>query len=196
VTLFMNTPTMLTFFRLACIPLFVLVFYASIAHHHLLAACVFALAAFTDYLDGYLARQWSQVTRFGSFLDPVVDKLMIIAGLLLLVDSYHEPWLTIAAYIIIIREVAVSALREWMAQVGSRQKVNVKVIARIKTLIQMFAITGLILLQGYVSPGLKIFFAVMLYIAVALTIWSMIIYLKAAWFDLSADKPIEDNMRE
>ena len=144
-------------------------------------AFVFLFAAITDWFDGYLARALNQTSAFGRFLDPVADKLMVAAALVVLVQSQPTIWIVIPAIVIISREIAISALREWMAELGKRANVAVSQIGKWKTTAQMTSITVLLVQH----PLLNYLGYVLLYIAVVLTIWSMLIYLKAAWPDLS-----------
>jgi CDP-diacylglycerol--glycerol-3-phosphate 3-phosphatidyltransferase len=148
---------------------------------NLLSAAIFGLAALTDWLDGYLARRLKQSSVFGAFLDPVADKLMVAVALVLLVQDNPTMLFTIPAAIIIGREIAISALREWMSEIGARARVAVSVIGKIKTTAQMVAI----LLLLYKTP-LGVFPShdigmILLYIAAILTLWSMMVYMKAAW---------------
>lgn len=189
-----NIPTLLTLARIGLIPLFVGIFYLHSWWGNLLAAFVFLIAALTDYLDGYLARRWNQTTRFGAFLDPVADKLMVASALVLLVEYHGTPWLAVPAIVIICREIAVSALREWMAEIGQRATVAVSRIGKVKTVVQMTAITLLLAFEPGFDEGRRIIFTwffvfnyVLLYAATALTLWSMAIYLKAAWPHLHHD---------
>jgi CDP-diacylglycerol--glycerol-3-phosphate 3-phosphatidyltransferase/cardiolipin synthase len=180
-----NVPNILTMARVILIPFFVLAFYLPVSWHHTLAAALFGLAALTDWFDGYLARRLSQTSPFGAFMDPVADKLMVAAALVMLVQSNPTVWFTLAAVIIIGREIAISALREWMAELGERGKVSVSVVGKFKTTAQMIAIL-LLLYHHPIGPipvweiGL-----VLLYVAAALTLWSMVVYLRAAWPMLS-----------
>ena len=139
-------------------------------------------AALTDLLDGYLARKLQQTSAFGAFLDPVADKLMVTVVLVLLVQAHPTPWLAVPAAVIIGREVAVSALREWMAELGRRTQVGVALVGKIKTVVQMCAL----LLMLYRDDLLDIFptYTVgftLLYMAAVLTLWSMVVYIRAAW---------------
>ena len=188
----LTVPNILTLTRIAVIPLFVLVFFLPFDWARPISAAIFAIAAFTDWLDGYLARKLEQTSRFGAFLDPVADKLMVAVTLILLVVSEPTAWLALPAIVIIGREIAISALREWMAEIGERTQVAVSYIGKIKTVGQMLAL----LLLLYSAPigdfptydvGL-----VLLYIAVVLTLWSMVIYLNAAWPALMG-KEIDNN---
>lgn len=186
-----NIPNILTLLRIVLIPVFVLLFYLPFGWARTVCALVFALAAVTDWLDGYLARRWSQTSPFGAFLDPVADKLMVAVALLLLVQSEPTPALAIPAAVIIGREITISALREWMAELGARAQVAVSMIGKVKTTVQMIAI----LLMIYEQPlmGLPIYTIgfVLLYIAAILTLWSMVVYLRAAWPSLKGDGVID-----
>ncbi|MFP5440327.1 MAG: CDP-diacylglycerol--glycerol-3-phosphate 3-phosphatidyltransferase [Gammaproteobacteria bacterium] len=189
-----NIPTMLTLARIALIPLFVGIFYLHSWWGNMMAAAIFLIAGITDYLDGYLARRLNQSTRFGAFLDPVADKLMVAAALVLLVEYHANPWLAIPAIVIISREIAVSALREWMAEIGARGAVAVSWIGKVKTVMQITAITLLLAFEPQFEAGRKMVFTpffvfnyVLLYIATALTLWSMLLYLRAAWPHLRDD---------
>lgn len=175
-----SIPNILTLFRIVLIPVFLVVYYLPWEHAHFAGAFIFWLASVTDILDGYLARKLQQSTPFGAFLDPVADKLMVVSALVLLVDNYQSLWIAIPAVIIIGREVLVSALREWMAERGRRGSVAVSNIGKYKTAAQMLALIGLLSdLWFFVWPGY-----LLLYIAVVLTFWSMVEYMRAAWSDL------------
>jgi CDP-diacylglycerol--glycerol-3-phosphate 3-phosphatidyltransferase len=180
--LHINIPNALTLMRIALIPVLVLVFYLPFENHLLVAAGIFAFAAATDWVDGYLARRLGQTTAFGAFLDPVADKLMVAVALVLLVERHDRQLLTLAACVIIGREIVVSALREWMAELGERTSVAVSYVGKVKTAFQMVAITGLLAIDPATNEGwLLALCYVVLYIAAILTLWSMFIYLKAAW---------------
>lgn len=176
-----NIPNILTLLRIVLIPVFVLLFYLPVEWARLSCALVFSIAAVTDWFDGYLARRWGQVSPFGAFLDPVADKLMVAVALLLLVQAEPTPALAIPAAVIIGREITISALREWMAELGARAEVAVSVIGKFKTAVQMFAI--LLLIYDAPMAGIPVFTVgfVLLYVAATLTLWSMVLYLKAAW---------------
>jgi len=180
----MNIPNLLTLARILSIPLLVLLFYLPFAWSMPLAAALFALAAVTDWLDGYLARRWNQSTPFGAFLDPVADKLMVAVALALLIKRYEAIWLTLPALVIIGREIVISALREWMAEMGKRGQVAVSWIGKVKTTLQMIAL--LVLLAFAPGTPLALLGVVTLYVAALLTLWSMFLYLKAAWPHLSS----------
>jgi CDP-diacylglycerol--glycerol-3-phosphate 3-phosphatidyltransferase len=180
-------PNILTLIRIILIPVLVIVFYLPVQWTYQVSAAIFGIAALTDLLDGYLARRWNQTSPFGAFLDPVADKLMVAVALVLLVQDNPAPLFAIPAAIIIGREIAISALREWMAEIGARTKVAVSIVGKLKTTLQMIAI----LLLLYKMP-LGVFPThtvglVLLYIAAALTLWSMIVYLHAAWPLLSGE---------
>jgi CDP-diacylglycerol--glycerol-3-phosphate 3-phosphatidyltransferase len=177
-----NIPNTLTLMRICLIPVLVLVFYLPFKNHLLVAAGIFAVAAITDWLDGYLARRLGQMTAFGAFLDPVADKLMVVIALVLLVERHDTLMFTLAACVIIGREIVISALREWMAELGEATSVAVSYIGKVKTAFQMVAITGLLAINPEPSESwLLVLCYVVLYTAAVLTLWSMFIYLKAAW---------------
>ncbi|NRA41822.1 MAG: CDP-diacylglycerol--glycerol-3-phosphate 3-phosphatidyltransferase [Pseudomonadales bacterium] len=181
----MNIPNALTLIRIVLIPVFVLFFYLPLSWSHWAAALVFWLAGFTDMLDGYFARKLNQTTPFGAFLDPVADKLMVVISLSLLIEQMASLLFTIPAIVIIGREIIISALREWMAELGARDTVAVSNVGKAKTMLQMFAIWLFIMLPGLPS-WLMLIAYIIFYIAAALTLWSMINYLKAAWPKLMA----------
>jgi CDP-diacylglycerol--glycerol-3-phosphate 3-phosphatidyltransferase len=184
----MNIPNSLTLIRIFLIPVFVVAFYLPFSWSNLLATAIFSLAALTDLLDGYLARKLGQISKLGAFLDPVADKLMVAVVLVLVVQQHPTIWLALPAAVIIGREITVSALREWMAELGARRKVAVSFIGKFKTVLQMVALILLI----YQEPllGLPIFRLGMiaLYIAAILTLVSMVQYLIMAWPELSDRK--------
>ena len=176
-----NIAILLTWFRIAAIPLIVLVYYLPPSKWMHPAACVvFTLAGLTDWLDGYLARRLNQMSKFGAFLDPVADKLMVTTALVLIVQSHPTLTNTLIAAIIIGREITVSALREWMAELGARNVVAVSGLGKLKTIMQMVGLGAM--LWEYPMFGLPIYYIglVLLLIAAGLTLWSMIIYIRAA----------------
>ena len=177
----MNIPNSLTIIRILLIPVFILVFYLPYKWTHGAAAVLFALGAFTDWLDGYLARKLDQTSRFGAFLDPVADKLLVAVALVLLVQADPRAWLAITAAIIIGREIAVSALREFMAEIGQRSTVKVAMVGKIKTLAQMTAIVLMLYRVPIADLPTYAIGYVLLVIAAGLTLWSMFVYLRAAW---------------
>ena len=178
----MSIPNILTLIRILFIPLLVVCFYLPYAWSLPLTALLFALAAITDWFDGYLARLWNQTTPFGAFLDPVADKLMVAVALGLLIERYDSLWMTIPSLVIIGREIVISALREWMAEIGKRGSVAVSWVGKLKTAAQMLALFMLLLFApGSVGGDAGL---ALLYISAALTLWSMISYLRAAWPEL------------
>jgi CDP-diacylglycerol--glycerol-3-phosphate 3-phosphatidyltransferase/cardiolipin synthase len=184
-----NIPNLLTWFRMLCIPVIVGVFYTpqgwlSIQEQNLIATCVFVFAAVTDWFDGWLARKLDQTSAFGAFLDPVADKLMVGAALIVLVE--YDRTNTLIAFIIIGREIAISALREWMAKIGASKSVAVSFIGKLKTAAQMIAIP--MLLYGAPLYGFDVMYAgkILICVAAVLTLWSMAYYLKKAWPEISA----------
>lgn len=182
----MNIPTILTLIRIGLIPVFVLAYYLPYAWANIATTAIFILAGITDWFDGYLARRLNQTSEFGAFLDPVADKLMVAVALVLLLQTHPTAWMAIPAAIIIGREIAVSALREWMAELGERAHVAVSFLGKYKTAAQMVAIILLLYHEPLLSLDTpKIGFA-LLYAAAGLTIWSMLVYLQAAWSVLRA----------
>lgn len=191
-----NTPNLLTLMRILLIPVFIVAYYLPYPWASLLTMSLFILAALTDWLDGYLARRLNQSSPFGAFLDPVADKLMVASALVLLTSDkrVHElVWdfrvFAVVVVIIIGREITVSALREWMAELGERTRVAVSILGKFKTIGQMVAIPFLL----YREPilGLPVFRIgeLLLYLAAGLTLWSMVIYLRAAWPSLTRSGP-------
>ena len=177
----MNIPNQLTLLRILLIPVFVLVFYLPLSWNNYFACIVFTIAAVTDVLDGYLARKLNQTSSLGAFLDPVADKLMVAVALVLLVQQNPVIYLALPAAIIIGREITVSALREWMAEIGARNRVAVSVLGKIKTVAQMLALGFLIFKMPVFGLPVYEIGLVLLYIAAILTLISMIQYLLTAW---------------
>lgn len=184
----MTLPTLLTLLRIAIIPVFVVVFYMPGQWTHWATALIFALASATDWLDGYLARRLNQTSLFGAFLDPVADKLMVAVALVLIVQTDPTPWLAIPAAIIIGREIAVSALREWMAELGKRAHVAVSIVGKFKTTAQMLSLICLLYREPIGMVPVWELGVGLLYVAAGMTLWSMIVYLHAAWPELTADQ--------
>ena len=176
----MNLPNVLTIARIGLVPVFALA-YLSTENYHWIAALLFATAAFTDWLDGFLARRLDQTTLFGAFLDPVADKLIVVTALVLLIGGHASLWMTIPGLVIIGREIVISALREWMAEMNRRGVVTVSWIARVKTTLQMVAVVILFANAPEMGRPWVIVGLVLLYAAAVITIWSMVIYLRAAW---------------
>ena len=184
-TMVLNAPNILTLLRIVLIPVFVLLFYLPVSWGRLACAVVFLVAAITDWMDGYLARRLGQTSPFGAFLDPVADKLMVAAALVLLVQSDPRPLIAIAAFVIIGREIAISALREWMAELGARANVAVSQIGKFKTAAQMTAIVLLLYRDPFFGIDIYTLGIALLFVAVVLTLWSMLVYLRAAWPSLT-----------
>lgn len=179
----LNIPNLLTWFRILLIPVFVAVFYLSdstISLHekHLLSTAIFWLAAITDWLDGYLARALDQGSAFGAFLDPVADKLMVAAALIVLVKLNLVD--VFIAFIIIGREITISALREWMAQLGNSKSVAVSMLGKFKTAFQMIAILFLLYQEPILGISTLWWGTLLVYMAAVLTLWSMVYYLMLA----------------
>lgn len=179
-----NIPNLLTSFRIVLIPVFLMVFYLPYEHAKFLAALIFVLAAITDALDGWVARKLNQMTKFGAFFDPVADKIMVAAALIVVVEAYSSLWITVPALIIISRELIVSALREWMAEIGKRSAVAVSSMGKLKTVAQMAALTGLL---WQASSWIITLSIMALYVSAILTLWSMYVYMNNAWRDLTDD---------
>lgn len=175
-----NLPTCLTLLRVALIPLLAVVFYLPWVHSNIACTVIFFLAGMTDWLDGYLARKMQLETPFGAFLDPVADKVMVAFVLVLLVQQQASPYLAVPAAIIIGREITIASLREWMAEIGQTAKVKVSQMGKWKTTAQMLAIGFLLYREDFLGMPINTMGYVLLYIAAALTLWSMVNYLSAA----------------
>lgn len=181
----LNFPIVLTWLRIAAIPLFVAVLYfpddwLTAQQANIVATAIFVAAALTDWLDGYLARKWNQSSAFGAFLDPVADKLMVAAALIVLVQLSRVD--AVIALIIIGREITISALREWMAQIGQSKNVAVSMLGKIKTIAQLVAIPFLLfdgMLFGFIDC--RLLGTALIWVAAVLTVWSMFYYLRAAF---------------
>lgn len=180
--IFKNIPNLLTLLRIIAIPVFISVFYLPWQYAHLCTAIIFGLACVTDWFDGYLARRLHQTTRFGAFLDPVADKLIVVSALIMIVATPYLPYLVVPVIVIIGREIVISALREWMAEVGKRTSVAVVAIAKWKTLVQMIAIGFLLgyTPDMYLADVVKAIGYISIYLATALTLWTMFVYLYAS----------------
>lgn len=168
-----NIPTLITIFRIILIPFFILTFYCNT----LASAIIFIIAAITDYIDGFLARKLKKITIFGAFLDPVADKIMIVISLILIIEDFHIWWITFPSSTMIIREIIVSALREWMAKIGQSKKVSVSFIGKIKTTIQIVSVFSLLWKPNLIVEVIGI---ITLYTATVITYWSMMYYFKSA----------------
>ena len=184
----MNVPISVTLLRIALIPVLVGAFYLPWSWSSTLCAIVFIVAAVTDWLDGFLARRLGQTSSFGAFLDPVADKLMVAVALVLLVEADPRPLVAIPAAVIIGREIAISALREWMANIGQRQRVAVVMLGKLKTTAQLAAIILMLYRESIGTfPSYHLGLA-LLYLATVLTLWSMVDYLRAALPLIDVDK--------
>lgn len=177
----LRLPNMLTVFRVTLIPVFVLVFYCEYWWSYIASSILFALASLTDLLDGYLARKLEQETLFGKFLDPVADKLLVAVALVLLVGANGTAFLAIPSAVIVCREIVVSALREWMAEIGRSVEVQVSNIGKVKTAVQMISIILLLSQPPIKTNPFNEVGVLLLYVAAFLTLWSMCLYLKVSW---------------
>ncbi|WP_158969510.1 CDP-diacylglycerol--glycerol-3-phosphate 3-phosphatidyltransferase [Paraglaciecola sp. L3A3] len=179
-------PNIITMVRVLLIPVFVVVYFLDWKWAHQAGAFIFWFAAITDWFDGYLARKLNQTTAFGAFLDPVADKLIVAAALLLITHSYASLWITIPAVLLMFREIYISALREWMGQQGKQDLVKVNFTGKAKTMAQMLALIGLLSELEYFM-GVPIYWVSLgyglLYFAAILSFWSMLEYTMAAWKD-------------
>lgn len=183
--MFWNIPNSLTLLRILLIPVLVAIFVVPDEWEwewsRQASSMIFLVAAVTDWFDGYLARKLDQSTPFGAFLDPVADKLMVATALVLLVADDPQIAVTISAIIIVGREITISSLREWMAELGARATVAVSMLGKLKTTAQMTAITVLLWRDPLAGLPLYEIGLILLYIAAAMTLWSMVVYLRAAW---------------
>lgn len=174
----LNLPIFLTLLRILAIPLVVLFFYLDMP---LTASTIFGLAGLTDFIDGYVARKYNQESRFGAFLDPVADKLLVAVALILIVEREGWFWITLAAILIISREITISALREWMAETGQRSKVAVAYIGKVKAVTQIFSLIFLLYNQDLWGIPLREVGLFFLLVATILTVVSMLQYLASAF---------------
>ena len=184
----LNLPILLTWLRILAIPLLIAVYYvpdswATPHERDATATLVFMAAAFTDWADGYLARKLNQTSAFGAFLDPVADKLMVAAALILLVQLGRTD--AIVASIIIGREITISALREWMAKIGASKSVAVSMLGKIKTFAQMAAIPLLLYYFPFAGVDSRQVGNLLIWVAALLTLWSMVYYLRMAWPEIA-----------
>ena len=191
----LGVPNWLTLLRVLAIPVLVLVFLLPFGWVRPASALIFVAAAATDWLDGFLARRLDQGSRLGAFLDPVADKLIVATALVLIVMADPHSWVALPALIIVGREIAVSALREWMAGVGSGRAVAVSWAGKVKTAVQMTAIALMLFEHPLRGAPLYLIGLSLLYLAAALTVFSMMLYLRAAWPEL-VPKPGDDSRRE
>lgn len=179
--MFLTAPTLLTWTRIVAIPLIVGVFYLdmTVPAQNVTATVLFIVVALTDWADGWLARRLKQTSSFGAFLDPVADKFLVCAALLVLVHLHRLH--ALLALVIIGREIAISALREWMAQIGASATVKVSFIGKSKTLLQMVALGFMIYAEPLIGLPIFLIGLVIYYLAALLTLASMVVYLRAAW---------------
>jgi CDP-diacylglycerol--glycerol-3-phosphate 3-phosphatidyltransferase/cardiolipin synthase len=184
----LNFANFLTLLRIAAIPVVVVCFYSPLDYARPIAAVLFGLAAVTDMIDGWVARRFGQTSRFGEFLDPVADKLMVAIVLVMLVQAESGWFEDIIAMIIIGREITISALREWMATIGERANVKVDITGKIKTTLQMFGIAFMVYQNDLFGLPVYTVGFVLLILAAVMTIWSMIVYLRAAWPFIASDQ--------
>ncbi len=190
----LNIPNLLTLFRIAAIPIIVVVYFSGIKYLNWYCVIIFSLAGISDALDGYLARKWQQTSKLGAFLDPVADKLLVATMLMLVATNtdvkeamQSEFWFAVPIMVIIGREITVSALREWMAELGKRANVAVSTVGKFKTGIQMVAIGCLLFQENFIGLPILLIGEILLYIAGVLTVWSMTIYLTAAYRAVRSD---------
>jgi CDP-diacylglycerol---glycerol-3-phosphate 3-phosphatidyltransferase len=179
-----NVPNTLTWIRIAAIPLIVLLFYMPYPWADPAAGLLFAAAGITDSLDGYFARRLGQTSRLGAFLDPVADKLVVAVALVLLVSKDTRSLIVLTAIVIIGREITISALREWMAEIGERRKVAVSQIGKYKTILQIVGLSMMLFRQDLFGLPLYWFGVILTEVAAAATLISMAAYLRAAWPEL------------
>ncbi|NNM60980.1 MAG: CDP-diacylglycerol--glycerol-3-phosphate 3-phosphatidyltransferase [Steroidobacteraceae bacterium] len=180
----MNLPNALTWLRILMVPAIVVLFYLPYGWAAPAACASFAFAGITDSLDGYYARKLGQTSRLGAFLDPVADKLIVACALVLIVSRDPRWYLVIVAIVIIGREIAVSALREWMAEIGARGRVAVSVWGKIKTIMQIVGLAFLLFRRNLFGLPIYAIGLVLTAVAAVLTLWSMILYLRLAWPEL------------
>jgi CDP-diacylglycerol--glycerol-3-phosphate 3-phosphatidyltransferase len=177
----LTLPTILTLFRILLLPVMVVVFYLPFRGANIAAAAIFIAAALTDWLDGWIARRYGLMSAFGAFLDPVADKLMVAVTLFLLVQQNPTPLLAVTSAVIVGREISISALREWMAEIGQRKRVGVAFIGKLKTIMQMIALVVLLHQHDFSELRLYRIGESLLVIAAILTIWSALVYVRVAW---------------
>jgi CDP-diacylglycerol--glycerol-3-phosphate 3-phosphatidyltransferase len=179
-----NVPNTLTWLRILMIPGILILFYLPFGWAHPAAGIGFALAGITDTLDGYYARKLGQTSRLGAFLDPVADKLIVAAALVLIVSADRHWYVVIMAIVIIGREIAVSALREWMAEIGARGRIKVSILGKYKTIMQIVGLSFMLFRQSFLGIPIYKLGLALTAVAAVLTLWSMILYLRLAWPEL------------
>jgi len=176
-----NIANLLTFIRIVCIPLIAVVFFMPFELSRPIAAVIFILAALTDWLDGWVAREFDQTSKLGAFLDPVADKLIVSVALILIVQSAPTILNSVIAAIIIGREITISALREWMSELGARHQVTVTGYAKLKTVFQMFGLSFMLFEIPVFGIPIYLIGKILLITAAVLTLWTMLLYLVKAW---------------
>lgn len=177
----MTIPNILSLFRLALLPVLFLFFYWHFPYHYTACMGVIVLIGLSDFLDGYLARRLNQMSRFGAFIDPVADKIAVAMAYILVVELYQSMWITLAAIIIIGREISISALREWMGTEGKGQILAVSQMGKWKTTLQMWSVGGLFWIPELAYFPFSVFIYLCLFIATGLTVISMIEYFGSVW---------------
>jgi CDP-diacylglycerol--glycerol-3-phosphate 3-phosphatidyltransferase len=185
-----NVATALTWVRIAAIPAVAVIFYWPGEWSRPLACLVFSIAGFTDLLDGYLARRLGQASKFGAFLDPVADKLMVAVALVIIVQADPRLYVAMVAAVIIGREITVSALREWMAELGARSRVAVSPIGKWKTAMQMVGLGCMLYWHDLLGLPVRDIGFGLLVVAAVITLWSMVDYIRAAWPQLTEQEPV------
>lgn len=176
-----NIPVLLTVIRIILIPFFVLFFYLPFYGSSFISALLFVIGALTDWFDGFLARLWHQTTKFGAFLDPIADKIMVITALVIVIEYYHIWWVTLPSITMIIREFIITSIRGWLLAGGNHNFITVSILGKFKTASQMIALVGLLWRP---NNQIEIFAIILLYITVILTFWSMLQYLLSLWYNL------------
>ena len=177
----LTIPTLITLFRILLIPVLVLVFYLPYKWTNVAATAIFVVGALTDWLDGWIARRYGMYSAFGAFLDPVADKLAVAVALVLIVQYHHTVFMALIAAVIIGREITISALREWMAEIGQKARVKVAAVGKLKTIVQMVALSMLLFREDLFGLPIFMIGEGLLAVAAALTLWSGYAYVRAAW---------------
>jgi CDP-diacylglycerol--glycerol-3-phosphate 3-phosphatidyltransferase len=180
-----NVPNLLTWLRIVLIPVVVVLFYLPYDWGDVAAGLLFAVAGITDSLDGYMARRMNLVSPLGAFLDPVADKLIVATALVLIVSRDPAWYVTLTAVVIIGREIAISALREWMAEIGARRKVAVSALGKFKTIVQITGLSMMLYWEDLFGLPIYRIGLALTVVAAVLTLWSMVVYLRLAWPDLA-----------
>lgn len=181
-------PTWLTLLRIALVPVLVACFYLPQRGTNVIAAFLFVFIALTDWLDGWLARRYDMTSAFGAFLDPVADKLIVTVVLFLIVQQDPTPVMAILGAIIVGREISITALREWMATIGQSRRLRVASLGKFKTIVQMVALTLLLYQHDFLGLPIYLIGQVLLIAAAVLTLWSALVYIRAAWPHLDQDQ--------